>query len=343
MPTIPWDTIVQFGRELLESKGIDADEALYMADVAAVSEAFGAPTHGLAVLGYYHRVLGESIDPAARPVVVRDKGAAVLIDGQDGLAQPAIRLGKTHAASKARELGLCMVAIRNVGWCAALGAYLIDLAEAGFCAQAWAQHSSCKDCPPYGGLDGKFSTDPVAFGYPIPGGVSVADFSTATYSMGQIRMMKQAGLKAPEKVFIEQGGELSDDPFTMERGGTMFQTGGLHFGYKGYAMGLWCETMAILAGGWANNPDKPGKQAVNLLVIDPEAFGGRDHFRSEMERFVAHVKDTRLMDGFDGVRLPGENSYHRVQQARKDGLNVPDKTLEDLRDIGRKEGLATKL
>ncbi|MFP4052554.1 MAG: Ldh family oxidoreductase [Phycisphaerae bacterium] len=333
MPTMPWNNLVRFGKSLLVAKGVGEEDAEWLADLAAVSHVFGAPTHGLGVLGYYHKAIGSRVDASADPIVVRDKGASVLIDANGGLAQFAIRLGKRHAVEGARRYGVCMAAIRNAGWCAALGPYLIDLAEQGFLAQAWVQHSTCADCPPHGGIDGKFSTNPIGFAFPIPGGVSVSDFSTSSFSMGKVRMMKMAGEKAPEPLFLSPRGEWSCDPHTMDEGGTMFHAGGPHYGYKGYALSLWCEAMSVLAGGNANDPDRPGKQAINLVVIDPEAFAGEQHFRREMERFVPHVKDTRLREGYDEVRLPGENGYHRIARARREGLEVEDWVLDDLRKI----------
>ncbi len=333
MPTIPWNNLVEFGKNLLESKGLSSGDAEWLGELAVVSHVFGAPTHGLGVLGYYHKAIGTRVDASAEPTVVRDKGASVLIDANNGLSQFAIRLAKQHAVEGARRYGVCMAAIRNAGWCAALGPYLIDLAERGFLAQAWVQHSTCADCPPHGGIDGKFSTNPIGFAFPVPGGVSVSDFSTSSFSMGKVRMMKKADEQAPEPLFLTPGGELSRDPHTMDDGGTMFHAGGPHYGYKGYALSLWCEAMSVLAGGNANDPDRPGKQAINLVVIDPEAFAGEQHFRQEMERFVSHMKDTRLREGYDEVRLPGEHSYQRIARARRQGVNVEDWVLDDLRTI----------
>jgi LDH2 family malate/lactate/ureidoglycolate dehydrogenase len=151
------------------------------------------------------------------------------------------------------------------------------------------------------------------------------------------------GEKAPEPVFITSDGELSDDPHTMERGGTMFHAGGRHFGYKGYTLSLWCEAMSILGGGYAHDPDRPAQQAINLLVIDPDAFAGRDHFRQEMQRFTAYLKTSQPMEGYDGVRLPGEHSCENIARARREGLDVEDWVLQSLRDAAKDAGVPCEL
>lgn len=339
MPTIPWNKLVEFGANLLTSKGVSDDDAHYLADLAVTSHAFGAPTHGLPVLNYFVRSIGKTVDVTAEPVVVKDTGAAVFIDGRDGFAQLTMRLAKFHARRNARARGICMVAMKDVSWCAALGPYLIDLAEDGFLAQAWVEHSSCEDCPPFGGIDGRFSTNPVAFAIPTGGSPMVSDWSTASYSMGKIRMMKRAGQTAPEPIFITPNGELSDDPHTMERGGAMFHTGGRHFGYKGYTLSLWCEAMSILGGGYGHDPDRPAQQAINLLVIDPDGFGGRQHFTHEMQRLAQYVKSARPLEGHDDVRLPGEHSCKNIARARKDGVEVEDWVLQGLRQAADETGV----
>jgi LDH2 family malate/lactate/ureidoglycolate dehydrogenase len=340
MVRIAWDRLVDFAAELLTRKGVGEENARYLADLAVRSHAFGSsPAHGLGVLSYYDSAVGEKIDPAAEPIVARDRAASVLIDGNRVFAQLAMRAAKEACAGKAREYGVAMAAIRNTGWIAALGVNLLSLAEQGLLAQAWAHHSGCKDCPPFGGLDGKFSTNPVALAFPAGPEAMVADFSTSAYSMGGIGRMIRAGRKAPEKLFIEPDGTLSDDPNVMERGGTMFHLGGAHFGYKGYALSLWCEATAALAGGSANNPDVPARQSLNLLVIDPESFAGADYFLAEMQRFVAHVKSGRVREGFDCIRLPGERAAQALREARRDGVPVSPDMIEQLNEIAARHDL----
>ncbi|MFP4434651.1 MAG: Ldh family oxidoreductase [Phycisphaerae bacterium] len=343
MPTIPWDKLVTFGANLLKAKGVRDDDAHYLADLAVTSHAFGAPTHGLCVLNYFVRAIGKTVDISANPIVVRNTGSAVCIDGRDGFAQLTMRLAKFHARRGARDHGVCMVAMKDVSWCAALGPYLIDLAQDGFLAQAWVEHSSCEDCPPFGGIDGRFSTNPAAFAIPHDPSPMVADWSTSSCSMGKVRMMKLADEMAPEPIFITDEGELSDDPHTMDRGGTMFHAGGPNFGYKGYTLSLWCEAMSILAGGYAHDPDRPAQQAINLLVIDPDSFAGREHFRQEMQRFVTYMKSSRPMAGYGDIRLPGEHSVENIARARKEGLDVEDWVLKALHQSAEETGVACEL
>ena len=341
MPRIPFAELVEFATRFLTAREVPADNAAYLAETVVTSHAFGgSPSHGLGALGFFDRAIGDRIDPWAEPVLVRDKGAAVLIDGHRTFGQLAMRLAVETCCRKVGEMGVVMAAIRRTAWVAGLGVYLLPIAEAGYLGQAWSQASSCKDCAPFGGLDGKFSTNPVAYAFPTGGAPMVADFSTASFSMGQVGRMRRAGRKAPEKLFLEADGTVTDDPDAMDRGGTMFHLGGAHYGYKGYAMSLWCEAMAAMAGGSSNNQDLPQQQNVNLTVIDPENFAGEAYFLQEMRRFVPHCKDSRLREGFDRIRLPGERGYEALAEARETGVAVGDDHVRMLRELSEKHGLS---
>ena len=89
--------------------------------------------------------------------------------------------------------------------------YLIPLAEDGLLAQAWAQTSTCKDSAPIGGIDATFSTNPVALAMPTGADPIIADFSSSSMALGKVGQMVLKGEKAPELIFMDSDGELSDE------------------------------------------------------------------------------------------------------------------------------------
>lgn len=341
VPRVAFEALVGFGCALLEKKGLARDDARHIAEVAVLTEARGVHTHGVVALANFDEQLGSSIDPAARPKIVRDKGATATLDGERCFGQLCLRTASELAVKKAREFGIGMVACRNTAWIAGLGTYLLPIAEGGLLAQLWAQSSACGDCAPVGGIDGRFSTNPVALAFPAPGGPVVADFSTAAMSFGRARRLAAAGQKAPARVFLDPQGRLTDDPkVAVDDKGTMLFMGGELEGYKGFALSLWCEALSAMGGGNANNPELPSRQNFNLTVIDPEAFAGAAHFRAEMERFVAHVKSSRTRPGIKAIRLPGERAGREAVEARRSGVTLDAALFGRLNAVAAKNGLA---
>ena len=339
MPRTSISDLADFGARLLVAKGVAADKARLIAESAAMTEAAGIATHGAVIFGYWDKMVGGSIDPAAAPRIVREKSATALIDGERVFGQLAMRLASEVASRKAREHGAAVVAVRNTSWIAGLGVYLVPLVRSGFLAQLWVQSCACKDAAPYGGVDARLSTNPVALAFPTPCGPVIADFSTSCMSMGRARRLADAGGSTPLPAFFDKHGRPSRDPKDLFDGGAMMPAGGDFEGYKGTALSVWIEALTAMAGGHTNNPKLEQRQTCTLVVIDPEAFEGGDHYRREMEQFVAHVKSSRVREGFDGIRLPGERMLHRLSQSEREGVELSPSLVATLNEIAARNGI----
>ena len=343
MRRIAKERLVEFGVRLLTGKGVPKDNARFIAEVIVQTEAFGITTHGLAQFGHLNRAIGTDIAPTAEPVIVNERPASALIDGNGACGQLAVRLAREIGEKKARECGVAMVGVRDSFWIGALGIYLLPLAKNGLFAQLWAQTSTCKDCAPVGGIDAKFSTNPVAIAFPTDADPVLADFSTASVSMGKVGRMVRLGQRAEEPIFMDADGTLTDDPTVVRKGGSILFVGGRLLGHKGYALSLWCEALTAMAGGSANNPEAPSRQSFNLTVTDPEAFAGREYYDGEIARFVAHVKASRCLPGVEAVRLPGERGFQSLHNAEAEGVPVEDVMFETLQKIAEEHGLTDVL
>lgn len=336
MRYVSWDRLVKFGVDLLVHKGVPEVNARYIAEVVVKTEAVGASTHGIVLFPYFDKNVGPLINSKAEPVVAKEKGATALIDGNSTFGQLAMKLATEIAVKKTRAYGIAMVGVRNIHWLGALGVYLMPLVEEGFFAQLWAQTSTCKDCAPVGGIDAKFSTNPVAFAFPTGGDPMVGDFSTAAMALGKVRQMIRLKEKAKAPLFMDADGNTTDDPHVVQQGGTILFLGGEEQGYKGYAMSLWCEALTAMAGGDCNNPQAEARQSFNLTVVDPNAFAGTDYYYHEMKRFIQHVKSSRLRPGFETIRVPGERACQSLREARQKGIPLEQDMIEQLEGLAKK-------
>jgi LDH2 family malate/lactate/ureidoglycolate dehydrogenase len=333
------NALVEFGTQFLKTKGVEEKKARIIAEIAVKTQAMGIHTHGLAIFPYFNRNIPELINPSAEPEVVKETGATAVIDGNFGFAQLAMSLAKSVAAEKASKQGVSMVTIRRCCWLGALGPYLHSLTEQGYMAQLWAQTTTCGDAAPFGGIDAKFSTNPMALAFPTAGDPVLSDFSTTTISMGQTKRMAQSGRQAPEPIFLDSKGNLSTDPNVALDGGSVLFIGGAHFGYKGYGLSLWSEGIAALAGGECNNPETKTSQSASLTVIDPQAFAGHDYFYNEIERFKAHMLNNKVRPGFETIRIPGERVANNLRESAAKGIPVEEGLLEILNTLAGQHGI----
>ncbi len=344
MQRVPMQNLIDFGASLLVSKGVRQPDAQYIARIAADAEAFGITTHGLVQLGAVISQIPDPINPAAEPKVVKDAGAIALIDGDGAIGQLSMRRAKELALAKAQQHGVAFVGVASTSWIAAMSVYLIDLAEQGFFAQLYAQSSQCQDCAPFGGIDPRLSTNPMALAFPTPGDPVVADFSTAAVSMGKVNQLTGNRQKAHAEVFMDNQGNVTDDPRVVRPGdgqppGSILFAGQMATGHKVYALSLWCEAMTAMVGGNCNNPDAPQRQTFTLTVIDGAAFAGMDAYRQEMARFIDWLKSSRALRGHDGIRLPGERGFTLLRQARAEGVPLSHAMLDKLNDLAASCGV----
>jgi len=144
---------------------------------------------------------------------------------------------------------------------------------------------------------------------------------------------------APENLFMDKEGNPTPDPSVVAEGGSLFFVGGERYGYRGYALSLWVEALTAMGGGSANNPELPVRQCFNLTVIDPAAFAGPDYYYAEIQRFVAHMRSSRLRPGFSAIRLPGERAQQAAQEAEAQGVLVEDAMLETLNELAATHGI----
>ena len=340
MVRIPRQRLVDFGVEVLTRRGIAEDTAAFLAEEAVATEARGIHTHGLAMLVYWDQEIGGKIDGAAEPEVVHEKGGCAIVAGKGGFAQLALRLAKEVAVAKAREHGIAMVAGTDVSWVGALGPHILSLSEAGFLAQLRAHSNASTECAPWGGIDGRFTSNPIAITFPTGALPVLGDFSTSAVSIHKARAMGRRGELTPENCFLDKHGQPSRDPRVMTDSGTILFLGGEHTGYRGYILSLWGQALAALGGSIANDPTVPPIQTFNLTVIDPAAFAGADFFVRDIARFLDWMRDSRLRPGFDAILLPGERAHRAAREAEAHGVPVEDRMLGMLNELAARHGIA---
>lgn len=339
MKRISMHELIQFGVKFMVKRGVPEDWAWYLSQIIVETEAFRRSTHGVAQYKRINDELGKEIDPQAEPKTVRDHGATALLDGERCFGNLAMKFAKELAVNKAREHGIGFVAVRNTEWVGALGMHLISIAQEGLLAEAWAQMSTCQHCAPYGGVDARLNTNPIAFAFPAEDNPVVADFSTATMSMGAAKALIQQGGKTTTLRFLDNAGNPTDNPSVIGEGGTFMFSGGDVEGYKFYALSLFNEALMVLAGGSANNPEAPAHQSFALMVLDPCAFAGSKYFLKEIKRFIKYIKSSRHRPGFNRVRLPGERGFASLEDCRIHGIPLGEDKLQMLRKIAEDNGI----
>ena len=312
----------------LQRAGANAASADSTARALVLAESQGLGSHGLSRVSQYTAHLRNGrANGAAVPQVLRRKGAALVIDAQEGLAFPACELAVHEAVAAAQAHGVAMAGVIRSHHCGVLADHLRPAAEAGMVAIGFANSPAAM--PTAGGRHPVFGTNPVAAIFPRRGAAPLMiDLSLSEVARGKLMVAAQEGRSIPAGWALDAHGQPTTDP-RAGLAGSMLPIGAATSA-KGAMLALVVELLVTAVIGanfgfeassfFAEEGNRPGIGQA-FIVIDPGALAGRDHFLDRIEVLVAEM----LKD--EGVRLPGARREALRLQALADGIEVPGTLL----------------
>ena len=333
---------------ILEHAGAEPERARVCAEHLVAANLKGHDSHGVGMApAYVNWIRAGKLFPNARPKVIQDRGAVMVVDGQFGLGQPVARETTQMAIERAKQIGIACVALRNSCHIGRIGTYGEQCADAGLISM---HHVNVVGGPPtvapFGGREARMLTNPYCCAVPRKGGEHIVlDFATSAVAMGKLRVAYLNGDAAPAGVLVDAEGRPTTDLSTFYRAEarSLLLPFGLH---KGGGMQILCEILGgALAGQWTMQPASArtyGAAINNMLsvVIDPDAFGGREAYEAEAEAMLDYIRATAPAEGVDRVRLPGDPERESMAKRSAEGIPVDDGTWSQLREAARSVGLA---
>ncbi|MFD1952160.1 Ldh family oxidoreductase [Sphingomonas arantia] len=316
------DDVRTLARTVLRGAGLAPDHADAVAETMVAGERDGCRSHGV----YRLLVAANSIARGvvvvdAKPVLSEPARALVRVEGGGGFAQLAFERGRPVLARKAREYGIAALALNNVVHFAALWPEVEALAEDGLVAIAVTPSHAW--VAPAGGTQPVFGTNPIAFGWPRPGGHPfVFDFATSAVARGEIELHRRAGKPVPDDWGYDAEGQPTTDAAAVLDGA--MRTFG---GHKGSALAAMVE---LLAGPLIG--DMTSRESIDadagrggspiggelIIAIDPAGFLG-DAAAEHLGRAEAMFAAIEAQ----GARLPSQRRYAARERSLAEGVVVP--------------------
>ena len=298
--------------------GLPPDAARSVAGALVAAEAEGQVGHGFSrISDYVAQARSGKVNPAAQ-ISIHERGpASLLIDADLGFAYPALEKALDVGLPRARDMGVCVMAIANSHHCGALSVQVEKIAAAGMIGLMVA--NTPKAIAPWGGRDPLFGTNPIAFATPRENGPPlVIDLSLSVVARGKVMNAQKSGGEIPLGWAFDKDGQPTTDP-EAALDGSMQPIGEA----KGTALALMVEVLAAAftgsafsrdAGSFFNAEGPAPRVGQTLIAIDPSADDG----------YLARVADLlNAIEGTPGARLPGARRLAAIQIARDEGICVP--------------------
>jgi (2R)-3-sulfolactate dehydrogenase (NADP+) len=334
MPRLAVSELIMLATNGLTASGASASMARTAAKYLVAADAQGLATHGVARVATYcaHLESGRA-DGNAVPRLMRDSAAACLIDAGTGLGFEPCELAVASAAQRAQSYGIGFAGVTNGHHCGALGLLIEPIAKLGMVALAFSTAPAA--ISPWGGKRPIFGTNPVAAIFPRPAAPPlVVDLSLTQVTRGQIMLLQSEGKPIPEGWGMDKDGNPTTDANAILNGGSLHAVGGLKGTMLALAVELICcaltgallshqlESLHLAAG-------TPLKLGQAFIVIAPASLAGTDIYNERIESLV------QAMLQEEGVRLPGERRQKLAEAAERDGIELSDTLLAQLRALAR--------
>ena len=345
MPRFQPEDLRRIGYELFEAAGCSPDDAPTIVDHLVESHLFGHDSHGALRFGEYLRAIREGrFQPRATPEVISEKPCTAVVDGHGALGQIGATFAQSLAIEKARQYGTATVTLRNTSHIGRAGAYPLMAARSELMGLAFVNGGHLGyQVAPFGGIDGRLSTNPIAFAAPRRDADPIlVDMTTSVVAEGKIRIAINHQKQVPAGWIIDAQGHATTDPNALKEDphGAILPLGGV-VAHKGYGLSLVVELLggALSGQGCAAGERAMASNGVLFTVYDIEHFTDLDAYYDEVEALIRHLKSSRTAPGFQEILAPGEPEFRSAKRNQVEGLDVDDTTWAAICDEARAVGL----
>lgn len=343
------EQLIDFATAVYASAGVPEPDAKLIADTLVQADLWGHQSHGVLRLGWYlDRIRNGVMKPIAIPEFVVDASAIAVIDAHDGVGHVAALLATDEAIKRAKAHGIGAVGVRNSNHFGTCMYYTRRVAAAGCVAMLTSNGGPAM--APWGGRKKIIGTNPFSVAAPVSADGSrapfVVDMAATGVARGKIYLARNKNLPVPLGWAINQDGAPTTDPQEAIDGIILPMAE-----HKGYAIAAMVDMMSgVLTGsGFLSAVHSPYKTAEKsncghlMIAMDIAKFQPLEQFHARMQAFTSEIKSVPLAKGFDEVFYPGEMENNSDVKFRREGLQLPEDTLADLRRIAKEKGLEAKL
>lgn len=327
------DVLKDLASRVLTAHNTSPENAASVAAALVAAEVDGQKGHGLSRLASYSaQAASGKVQGHAVPIAEAAGLAAVRIDAKAGFAFPAMDLAIERLAELAPQSGIAMAGVYHSHHFGQAGYHVERLAEKGLVGLIMG--NSPKAIAPWGGKEGVFGTNPIAFAAPRRADAPLLiDLSLSKVARGKVMVAAKKGDPIPEGWALDRDGRPTTDAQAALEG-TMIPIGDA----KGAALVLMVEILAAAVTGanfgfeassFFTAEGAPPGVGQSLIAIDPERLSG-GAFADRLEGLLQAILAQ------EGTRLPGLRRLEARAAAEKDGVAVDPAFIEELEGLARR-------
>lgn len=308
----------------LEKAGLSSLHANTVAETLAFADARGIHSHGAVRVDYYAERIAKGGSNLTPNFKFNQTGPSTgIFEADNGVGHYASNEALKEAIRLAKETGIGVVGVHQMGHSGALAYFVKQAAEADMIAL-----SVCQSDPmvvPFGGAEPYFGTNPIAFAAPRKDHTPVVfDMATTVQAWGKILDARARNVDIPDTWAVDGSGNPTTNPHEVK---ALLPIAGP----KGYGLMMMVD---ILSGTLLGLPF--GKHVSSMytditagrnlgqlhIIINPSFFTDLDKFKADVNQMVEELHKTKPASGFDQVLYPGELSEIVSEKYKKEGIPI---------------------
>ncbi len=320
--------------------GMTQEDAGNVADNLIDADMRGVTTHGLTRIPLYVEKIELGIcDPKVRPEIIRDFGGTAVIDAKNCMGQVSGTMAMELAIEKAEKFGIGFVGVRNGCHYGTAGYYAMMAEKKGMIGLSTT--NSGVFVAPYGGVEKRLGTNPVAVALPAKKHLPVLlDMATSRVARGKLLVSMKKGEDVPPDWALDIDGNVTTDS-TKGFNGIL-----LPLSYKGYGMAVVIDMLSgvLMGSGFGKVVDTPTSFPIvgsNFMAINTECFCDVDEFASNVDALIDEIKDVKLAPDAERVYMPGEIEFDiEAENIKNGGVPLQEFQLKELAEYAAKRGIS---
>ena len=335
------DKLRDFAKNVGIKVGLSSVDTFNLADSLVFANLRGIDSHGIIRLPFYLKRLetkGTNIIPKIR--IVKEKGATVLLDGDNGMGQVVGTFASKLALNRAKDTGIAYIATRGSSHFGAASYYAYQIAKENMVGTVFSNATSVMAA--WGGAKRIIGNNPFSFAAPYKENQPIVlDISMSGVAGGKVRLDAKNNKKIPKGWILDKEGRDTEGPNDLVAGGTL-----LPFGkHKGYGLAIAIEILAgIMTGAammsqiplWIKDMENPLNIGQCYIAIDISNFINLKEFKKRISWMVDQLKSSPLSEGSSGVFFPGEIEKFIETERLTHGIPISPEALKGLQELSKK-------
>jgi len=344
-----------FAKEVFVQAGMPPEDAQAEADVLIWANLRGVDSHGVLRIPWYVENIDKGVmNPKPNIRVEKETYATLLIDADSALGAVVTTFAMNRVMEKAKKMGIGWALIRNLTHQGALGYYSLMAAKKGMAGITFV--CSSPNMVPYGAKATGVSNNPIAISVPARRHRPlILDMATSVVAGGKLWLAMDKGVSIPEGWALNNDGSPTTDPRQYNM---LLPVGGP----KGSGLSIMFECLSsIMAGNPLLEPSLLGKEVEakaeskrsevkwvrpgfvarhiqNSVVaaINISNFTDIESYKEHIDNLIDLIKALPKAEGFKEIFVPGEPEYRTFDERSRDGIPLPEGTVDNLRSIAKK-------